>query len=169
MPSPSFMAFILEPEIPHVAKAFIDDTAVKGPASRYETSTGEYEMIPENAGIRRFIWEHLCDVHRVLYSSVTLAQLSRAPRSPSRCRRSLSSVTSATTLAVFPRTPRQRKSEIGRHASPRQTSAPMTSYCPTRAPPPTSPCATAALPRPPPHQYCHSRGPCRWRRRRARG
>jgi hypothetical protein len=61
------MTFILEPEIPHVAKAFVDDTAIRGPASRYETANGRYETIPENPGIRHFIWEHLNDVHRVIH------------------------------------------------------------------------------------------------------
>ena len=61
------VTFILEPEIPHVAKPFVDDTAIRGPASRYETANGGYETIPENPGIRRFIWEHLNDVHRVIH------------------------------------------------------------------------------------------------------
>jgi integrase-like protein/reverse transcriptase-like protein/aspartyl protease len=61
------VTFILEPEIPNVAKPFLDDTVVKGPASRYETPDGGYETIPTNAGIRRFIWEHLNDVHRVIH------------------------------------------------------------------------------------------------------
>ena len=61
------VTFILEPEIPNVAKPFLDDTAVRGPASRYETPDGGYETIPENAGIRRFVWEHLSDVHRVIH------------------------------------------------------------------------------------------------------
>ena len=59
--------FILEPEIPDVAWPFMDDCSIKGPASRYETSDGSYETIPDNVGIRRFIWEHLVDVHRILH------------------------------------------------------------------------------------------------------
>jgi RNase H-like domain found in reverse transcriptase len=61
------VTFILEPEIPHVARPFVDDCSIKGPASRYKTSNGGYETIPDNPGIRRFIWEHLNDVHRVLH------------------------------------------------------------------------------------------------------
>ena len=61
------VTFILEPEIPHVAHPFVDDCAIKGPPTRYETDDGSYETIPDNAGIRRFIWEHLNDVHRVLH------------------------------------------------------------------------------------------------------
>jgi hypothetical protein len=61
------VTFILEPEIPHVAWPFVDDCSIKGPASRYETEGGGYETIPENPGIRKFIWQHLNDVHRILH------------------------------------------------------------------------------------------------------
>ncbi len=61
------VTFLLEPEMPDIAKPFLDDTAIRGPASRYETPEGGYETIPENDGIRRFIWEHLNDVHRVTH------------------------------------------------------------------------------------------------------
>jgi len=45
----------------------VDDAAVKGPQTHYKTEDGNYETIPQNPGIRRFIWEHLQDVHRILY------------------------------------------------------------------------------------------------------
>ena len=61
------VSFILEPEIPHVAKPFVDDCGVCGPATRYETADGGFEVIPDNPGIRRFVWEHLSDVHRVMH------------------------------------------------------------------------------------------------------
>jgi hypothetical protein len=61
------VTFLLEPEMPQVAKPFLDDTAIRGPASRFETPDGGYEVIPSNDGIRRFIWEHLNDVHRILH------------------------------------------------------------------------------------------------------
>jgi hypothetical protein len=61
------VTFILEPEIPDIAKPFLDNTVVRGLASRYERPGGEYETIPENPGIRRFVWEHLNDVHRVIH------------------------------------------------------------------------------------------------------
>ena len=61
------VTFILEPEIPHVAWPFVDDCSIKGPASRYETEDGGYEVIPENPGVRNFIWQHLNDVHRILH------------------------------------------------------------------------------------------------------
>jgi transposase InsO family protein len=61
------VTFILEPEIPHVANPFLDDTVVKGPVSRYESPDGGYDTLPDNPGIRMFIWEHLNDVHRVIH------------------------------------------------------------------------------------------------------
>ena len=61
------VTFILEPEIPHVAWPFVDDCSIKGPASRYETEDGGYETLFENPGIRKFIWQHLNDVHRILH------------------------------------------------------------------------------------------------------
>ena len=50
------VTFLLEPEIPKVAKPFLDDITIRGPASCYETLGGGYKTIPENAGIRCCIW-----------------------------------------------------------------------------------------------------------------
>ena len=61
------VTFILEAEIPNVAWPFMDDCSIKGPATRFETTDGSYETIPENEGIRKFIWMHLGDVHRILH------------------------------------------------------------------------------------------------------
>jgi hypothetical protein len=58
--------FLLQEEIPHVTEPFIDDIPVKGPVSRYQYEDGSYETIPANPGIRRFIWEHLENVNRVI-------------------------------------------------------------------------------------------------------
>src|ERR1700742_783028 len=60
------VSYILQDEIPHVTKPYIDDVPVKGPKTRYEKPDGTYETIPENPGIRRFVWEHLTNVCRVL-------------------------------------------------------------------------------------------------------
>jgi hypothetical protein len=60
------VAHILKEETPHVTNLYIDDVGVKGPKTRYELPDGTYETIPENAGIRRFVWEHLQNVNRVL-------------------------------------------------------------------------------------------------------
>ena len=58
--------FILQKEIPHVTEPFIDDIPVKGPTTRYLLEDGTYETIPENSKIRRFVWEHLQNVNRVI-------------------------------------------------------------------------------------------------------
>ena len=57
---------ILKPEIPHWTKPFADDVPIAGPATRYERSDGSYETVPGNPGIRRFVWEHLEVVHRII-------------------------------------------------------------------------------------------------------
>lgn len=61
------MVFILHEEIPHVANIFIDDLPIKGPASQYLDKDGKPETIPGNSQIRRFIWEHAQDVHRIMH------------------------------------------------------------------------------------------------------
>jgi hypothetical protein len=58
--------FLLQEEIPHVTVPFIDDIPVKGPVTRYQNEDGTYETIPENIGIRRFVWEHLQNVNRIV-------------------------------------------------------------------------------------------------------
>jgi hypothetical protein len=60
------VSFILQPEIPDVTVPYIDDVPVKGPKSRYMRHDGSYEMIPENPGIRRFVWEHFQNLNRVV-------------------------------------------------------------------------------------------------------
>jgi len=61
------MTFILQDEIPHVANIFIDDLPIKGPTTQYLDENGNPETLPENPGIRRFIWEHANDVHRIMH------------------------------------------------------------------------------------------------------
>jgi len=61
------MMFILQDEVPEKAGVFIDDIPIKGPATEYLGPDGQPETLPENPGIRRFIWEHLNDVHRILW------------------------------------------------------------------------------------------------------
>ena len=60
------VAFILQHEI-DIAPNFQDDVNVLGPRTRYELSHDSFETIPENPGIRRFVWEHISDVNRVLH------------------------------------------------------------------------------------------------------
>lgn len=58
--------FMLRDFIPDVTEPFVDDIMTKGPKTRYELEDGSYETIPENPGIRRFIWEHLNADNKVL-------------------------------------------------------------------------------------------------------
>ena len=57
---------ILSEEIPEYTIPYIDDVPVRGPASRYIQEDGTYETIKENKGIRRFVWEHLQNMNRIL-------------------------------------------------------------------------------------------------------
>ena len=52
------VTYILREEIPHVTIPYIDDVPIRGPGNRYKRQDGTYEMIPQNSGIRRFVWEH---------------------------------------------------------------------------------------------------------------
>lgn len=61
------MMFILQEEVPDKAGVFIDDVPIKGPATKYLTTEGVEECLPQNPGIRRYVWEHLNDVHRILH------------------------------------------------------------------------------------------------------
>jgi RNase H-like domain found in reverse transcriptase/Integrase zinc binding domain len=61
------MMYILQDEVPEVAGVFIDDIPIKGPPTRYVGPDGKEETLPQNSGIRRYIWEHLNDVHRILH------------------------------------------------------------------------------------------------------
>ena len=58
---------ILRPEIPEFTQPFADDVPIKGPKSRYQREDGSFETIPENPGIRRFVWEHFEAVHRIIH------------------------------------------------------------------------------------------------------
>lgn len=61
------MAFILQDEIPHIADIFIDDLPIKEPETIYPDKDGNLELLPENLGIRQFIWEYANDVNRILH------------------------------------------------------------------------------------------------------
>ena len=60
------VSFILQPEIPEYTAPFVDDVPVKGPQSYYKDDQGNFETIAGNSGIRRFVWEHLTNVHRII-------------------------------------------------------------------------------------------------------
>ena len=61
------MMFILQHEVPNTAGVFIDDIPIKGPPTKYIGTNGQPECLTQNPGIRRYIWEHLNDVHRILH------------------------------------------------------------------------------------------------------
>ncbi|KAJ3536315.1 hypothetical protein NMY22_g6081 [Coprinellus aureogranulatus] len=60
------VTYILRDEMPDVTWPFLDDVPVGGPPTRYEQSDGSYETIPENKGIRRFVWEQFERLNRVV-------------------------------------------------------------------------------------------------------
>ncbi|KAF7783144.1 hypothetical protein Agabi119p4_2520 [Agaricus bisporus var. burnettii] len=60
------VTYILQDEIPEFTMPYIDDVPIRGPLSRYELPGGKYETIPENSGIRRFVWEHFVATNRIL-------------------------------------------------------------------------------------------------------
>ena len=60
------VTFILQDEL-DMAPPYLDDVPILGPRSRYEQADGSIETLVENPHIRRFIWEHLNDVNRILH------------------------------------------------------------------------------------------------------
>lgn len=58
--------YILTPEIPEFAGCYIDDVGAKGPKSTYTNLDGSTETIPGNRGIRRFVWEHMINLNRIV-------------------------------------------------------------------------------------------------------
>ncbi len=51
---------------PEFTMPYIDDVPVRGPATRYQAEDGTYETLPDNPGIRRFVWEHMQNMNRIL-------------------------------------------------------------------------------------------------------
>ena len=60
------VTFILRDEIPAHVAVYVDDVMAKGPDSDYRLPDGSYETIPNNPGIRRFVWEHLTVANRII-------------------------------------------------------------------------------------------------------
>jgi hypothetical protein len=60
------VTYILRDEVPHVTRPYIDDVPIRGPGTRYEMDDGTEERIPENPGIRRFVWEHFQNLNRIV-------------------------------------------------------------------------------------------------------
>ena len=57
---------ILQPKIPDTTIPYIDNVPIHGPEGRYLLSDGTEEHIPDNPGIRQFIWEHFQSINRVM-------------------------------------------------------------------------------------------------------
>ena len=69
------MTVVLREEIPHNANVFIDDVPILGPKTKYQDPvTGEYELA-KNKGIRRYIWEHLVNLDRILWKVLCSGQV----------------------------------------------------------------------------------------------
>ena len=60
------ITYIFQLEITHVTQPYIDNILVKGLTTRYIKEDGEPETIPENPGIRQFIWEHFQDLNHMV-------------------------------------------------------------------------------------------------------
>ena len=60
------VTFILQDEL-DVVPPYLDDMPIIGPRSCYELQDGSFETLADNLHIRRFIWEHLNDVNRILH------------------------------------------------------------------------------------------------------
>ena len=60
------VTYILKEEMPEYTKPYIDDVPIRGPATRYELEGGGYETMPGNDGMRRFVWEHMQAVNRIV-------------------------------------------------------------------------------------------------------
>lgn len=60
------VTYILQDEVPHVTIPYIDDVPVRGPETRYELTDGTEEEVPGAPGVRRFFWEHMQNVNRVV-------------------------------------------------------------------------------------------------------
>ncbi|KAH7917090.1 hypothetical protein BV22DRAFT_994536, partial [Leucogyrophana mollusca] len=60
------VTYILQDEIPTFTVPFIDDVPVKGPLTTYPTADGSPEVLKDNPGIRRFVFEHFQTLNRIV-------------------------------------------------------------------------------------------------------
>jgi len=60
------ITYILRDEIPKYTLPYIDDVPIWGPDTRYKLPDGTVKVLDKNPGIRRFIFEHLGTVNRIL-------------------------------------------------------------------------------------------------------
>jgi hypothetical protein len=61
------MNLILRDKIPSKAGVFIDDVGIKGSLALPGTDGWKTEVISQNKGIHKFVWEHAQDVHCMLH------------------------------------------------------------------------------------------------------
>ena len=60
------VTYILHQEIPRYTLPYIDDVSIRGPETRYELPDGSVKTLEQNPGIRKFVFEHLETVNRIL-------------------------------------------------------------------------------------------------------
>jgi len=60
------MTYILRDKIPKYMLPYIDDVPIRGPKTRYELPENGVETLDQNPGIRRFVFEYLENVNRIL-------------------------------------------------------------------------------------------------------
>jgi len=60
------VTYILREEIPKYTLPYIDDVPIRGPKTRYKLSGGRVETLDRNLRIRKFVFEHLGNVNRIL-------------------------------------------------------------------------------------------------------
>jgi len=60
------VTYILREEIARYILPYIDDVPIRGPETRYKKANSRVETLEHNSGIRRFVFEHLEAVNRIL-------------------------------------------------------------------------------------------------------
>jgi len=60
------ITYILRDEIPKYTLPYIDDVLIRGPKTRYELPGGKVETLDWNPRIRKFMFEHLENINRIL-------------------------------------------------------------------------------------------------------
>jgi hypothetical protein len=58
---------ILQDEIPHKGRSFIDDIVIKGDKTKELDDRGNAKVLAENPGVRQFVFNHLVDLNRILH------------------------------------------------------------------------------------------------------
>lgn len=61
------IVFILQNKIPDKANIFIDDLGISKLDTIYPNKDSNPEILKETPGIRRFVWEHAVDMHRIMH------------------------------------------------------------------------------------------------------